>query len=131
MKKWLVTLLAVSLLVLLAACGGSGDNESTGEDSEESANNTAEEAGNDDSTVNITATNWEFDQEEYTAPAGEVTVNLSSEEGYHGIEVENTDIEIESDGSATATLEPGEYTIRCNIPCGTGHNEMVATLIVQ
>ncbi|KAB8139329.1 cytochrome C oxidase subunit II [Gracilibacillus oryzae] len=127
MKKWLVSLTAVSLLVLLAACGGGSSEES------ESGNNENEtkEAGGSGETVDIIASNWEFDQEEYTVPAGEVTVNLSSKDGFHGIEIENTDIAIESEGSATATLEPGEYKIYCNIPCGAGHSDMVATLIVQ
>ncbi|MFC4403443.1 cytochrome C oxidase subunit II [Gracilibacillus xinjiangensis] len=127
MKKWLIALTVVSLLVLLAACGG-GETDSSNEDKE---SNTSNEASGNGETVEIVASNWEFDQEEYTVPAGEVTVNLSSEEGYHGIEIENTDMEIDAEGSATATLESGEYTIRCNIPCGIGHNEMVATLIVQ
>ncbi|WP_254434201.1 hypothetical protein [Halobacillus sp. Marseille-Q1614] len=65
------------------------------------------------------------------APAGEITVNLSNDEGVHGIEIEGTDISIDNEGSATASLEPGEYTIKCNIVCGTGHEEMVSTLIVE
>ncbi|MFC4386941.1 cytochrome C oxidase subunit II [Gracilibacillus marinus] len=119
MKKIVFVFMALTLTMVLAACGG--DDKDSGGDA----------ASGDGETVNIKASNWQFDQEEYTVPAGEVTINLANEDGYHGIDVEGTDISIDSEGNATATLEPGEYTIRCNIPCGTGHEDMVATLIVE
>lgn len=82
-------------------------------------------------TIDVIAENWAFNKNSYVVPAGEVTVNLKNSEGFHGIEVEGTDISIEGDGSYTTTLEPGEYRIVCNIICGTGHHEMIATLIVE
>ncbi|WP_054787433.1 MULTISPECIES: cytochrome c oxidase subunit II [unclassified Gracilibacillus] len=124
MKKW--TLLLVSslfLVLLLAACGG-GEEDNKADTNESASSENGE-------VVDIKASNWEFDKEEYTVPAGEVTVQLTSEDGYHGISIDNTDIAIENEGTATANLEAGEYTIRCSIPCGTGHDEMVATLVVQ
>ncbi len=123
MKKLLLGLVTLSLTFILAACGG-GDNESSSNDNEDTVSEGA-------AIVDIKASNWQFDKEEYTVPAGEVTVNLSNEEGFHEIEVEGTDINVESDGSSSATLEPGEYTIRCSIACGPGHDDMVATLVVQ
>lgn len=123
MKKFLLTLATLSLVLFLAACGG-GEEDTSSDDG-------SEPTSGDSSTVDITATNWEFDQEEYTAPAGEVTVKLTSEEGFHGIQVEGTDIEIEQDGTASGNLEPGEYTIICSVPCGAGHDDMVSTLIVE
>ncbi|SHM38070.1 cytochrome C oxidase subunit II [Gracilibacillus kekensis] len=123
MKKTLLGLATLLLVLILAACGG-GDDEGSSSD-------TGDTASGDGAVVDIKASNWEFDQEEYTVPAGEVTVNLSNEEGFHGIEVEGTDIQIDSEGSASATLEPGEYTIRCSVMCGAGHDDMVATLIVE
>src|SRR5699024_12107393 len=104
---------------------------SRGEEEDTSSDDGSESASGDSSTVDITATNWEFDQEEYTAPAGEVTVKLTSKEGFHGIQVEGTDIEIEQDGTASGNLEPGEYNIICSVPCGAGHDDMVSTLIVE
>ncbi len=123
MKKLLLGLVTLSLAFVLAACGN-GDDEG-------SSNDSGDTASGDGAVVDITASNWEFDKEEYTVPAGEVTLNLANEEGLHGIEVEGTDIKIDSEGSYSATLDPGEYTIRCSIGCGTGHSDMVATLIVQ
>lgn len=81
--------------------------------------------------VDIIAENWTFDKDSYVVPAGEITVNLKNIEGFHGIQIDGTDVSIEGDGSFTTTLEPGEYTIFCSIICGTGHSNMVATLVVE
>lgn len=129
MKRWLLTAVFFSIMVVLAACGGSGDNDTIEQaddpgSSEESATN---------NNVDIVATNWEFDQEKYTVDAGEkVTITLSNEEGMHGISIDGTDVAIDGDGQATFTPdEPGEYTIRCSIPCGQGHADMTSTLVVN
>ncbi|WP_059102784.1 hypothetical protein [Shouchella shacheensis] len=119
MKKLLTALMPL-LVLALVACGGENDVE------EESAPVSAETNGE---TVNIKAMNWGFDQEEYSVPAGDVTITLESIEGNHGITIENTDVAINGDGSFDATLEPGEYQILCNVH-GNGHNEMSATLVV-
>ncbi|ENH97227.1 cytochrome C oxidase subunit II [Gracilibacillus halophilus YIM-C55.5] len=149
MKKILFSLVALTLVVLLTACGGGENNNDTGngDNGNETAtenNDQTDNEGNDseetddgnesasnNGTIDITASNWKFDQEEYTVDAGDVTVQLTNEEGLHGISIEGTDISIEGDGSDSANLEPGEYTIRCSIQCGQGHSDMVATLIVQ
>ncbi|MRG87330.1 cupredoxin domain-containing protein [Salinibacillus xinjiangensis] len=58
----------------------------------------------------------------------------ANEAGLHGIEIEGTNVKnvkLDKEGSATANLEPGEYTIRCIIPCGEGHGEMTAQLVVE
>ncbi|UOQ47020.1 cytochrome C oxidase subunit II [Gracilibacillus caseinilyticus] len=124
MKKLVLICLTLTLALILVACGA-------GEEDNASDNNQDSAATGSGETVDLIATNWKFDQEEYTVPAGEVTVNLTSKEGFHGIVIENSDVSIEGEGSATTTLEPGEYTIRCSVPCGTGHSEMTATLVVQ
>ncbi|MRH42554.1 cytochrome C oxidase subunit II [Aquibacillus halophilus] len=121
MKKVLLTIAFSALVLVLAACGGddSSNNDSGGE-----TTGTA-------STVDLVASNWEFEQDTYTVPAGDVTVNLSNAEGYHGIEIDGADLSIDGEGSATVNLEAGEYTIKCNIPCGEGHETMEAKLIVE
>ncbi|UUI04331.1 cytochrome C oxidase subunit II [Oceanobacillus jeddahense] len=120
MKK-ITGIAALLCMFLLGACSSDSNEDN---EAEESTNENAEE-------LTIKAFNWQFDQGEYTVPAGEITVYLSNEEGHHGIEIEGTDISIEGDGSASDTLEAGEYTIRCSIPCGEGHSDMIATLVVQ
>jgi cytochrome c oxidase subunit II len=118
MKKILLSSFMIVAILALVACGG---QESSG----------SENNGGTESTVDLNAKNWQFDKDTYTVPAGKVTFNLKNEEGYHGIIVEGTDVKIDGDGSATATLEPGEYTVKCNIQCGTGHEQMTATVVVE
>lgn len=129
MKRWLLATVFFSIMLVLAACGGNGENdtvkqpEETGSSEEAVANN----------NVDIIATNWDFDQEKYTVNAGEeVTISLSNEEGMHGISIDGLDVTIDGDGKTTFTPEePGEYTIRCSIPCGQGHADMTSTLVVK
>lgn len=122
MKKWLLASVLLSVLLVLAACGGTGKEDNTG--SSEDANASTE--------INLTGKNFEFDQAEYTVKAGEkVNITYKNEEGMHGISIDDLDVEIKGDGEATFTpTEPGEYTIYCNLPCGAGHADMKATLIV-
>lgn len=110
-------------LLVLAACGG-----------DDSTNGSADTGGGESSasnTVELVTSNWEFDKDSYTVPAGEVSINLVNKEGFHGITIDGTDIAIDGEGSATATLEPGEYKVTCSIPCGEGHAEMTTQLIVE
>jgi len=127
-KKGLLTVLALGLVLFLAACGGS-DNGDSG-DTENTDNGASGTASNE---LNITASNFEFDQDEYTVAAGEeVSVSLANEEGMHGIAVDEFDVNIEGEGEATFTPEePGEYTIYCSVPCGEGHADMQSTLVVE
>lgn len=123
MKKRFFSLIVFALILMLVACGG-GDSADEGSttDSEGNASGAA---------VDIVATNWDLELDNTTVPAGEVTFTLTNEEGMHGIEIKGTDVSIEGDGSATTTLEPGEYEIYCSIMCGEGHDDMVSTLIVE
>ncbi|WP_226038169.1 cupredoxin domain-containing protein [Aquibacillus saliphilus] len=125
MKKSLLTLITVGLIVFLTACGG-------GENSDDTVQNEAAD-GNEGQVITMTASNFEFDQAEYTVSKGEpVTINFTTEEGMHGIGIDEFGVKIQGDGSATFTPEePGEYVIYCNIACGTGHSQMKSTLIVQ
>ncbi|WP_028784577.1 cupredoxin domain-containing protein [Thalassobacillus devorans] len=126
MKKFLGSIVLVSLLVILAACGG---NENGAEDNQQES--TEEEASGE--KLDIIATNFQFNENEYTVKAGEpVTINLSNEEGQHGVAIEDFDVNIQGDGESTFTPEePGEYTIYCSVPCGEGHSDMTSTLVVQ
>ncbi|SDK30711.1 cupredoxin domain-containing protein [Sediminibacillus albus] len=143
MRKSILMVLMLSLLLLLAACGGS-DDESGETKQENEQNQTEQTTGGDessespesseaDNTLDIAATDFEFDQEEYTVQSGEeVTINLTSEEGMHGLAIDEFDVNIEEEGTATFTPEePGEYEIYCSVPCGEGHANMKSTLVVQ
>ncbi len=118
----------LSVLLVLAACGGKDTSDGT----EKVDNTGSSEDATANNEINITGTNFEFDQAEYTVKAGEtVKITYKNEEGMHGIAIDGLDIDIKGDGEATFTpTEPGEYTIYCNIPCGAGHADMKSTLIV-
>ncbi|RPF53223.1 cytochrome C oxidase subunit II [Aquisalibacillus elongatus] len=120
MKKWLLGMLVV-FIMFLAACGGDeGSNEE---------NHTQADPSN---KITLEASNFEFNQDEYQAESGDVTVELKNVEGMHGITIDGVSgFEIDGDGSKTVNLEPGEYTIRCSIMCGPGHADMVTTLVVS
>src|SRR5690625_3398307 len=80
--------------------------------------NSTEETGtnsSEDSTANndieIKATNFEFDQAEYTVKAGEeVKISLVNEEGSHGIAIDDLDVKIDGDGDATLHQKNQENT---------------------
>lgn len=110
--------MAIGLVAALAACGGGGDSADKG-------------AGGGDNALDITASNWKFDQTEYKVPAGDVTINFKSKEGYHGLQINGTDVNIEGEGSKTVNLKAGEYTIQCSVPCGEGHADMQSKLVVE
>lgn len=141
MKKFMMLMLLLALSVVLAACGSSDDkgadsNPPATTDSDDStdandATDAGDATGSAASEVTIEASNWDFDQEVYTVKAGEVTITLSNTEGMHGIQILDTDVAINGNDSVTATLEPGEYDIICSIPCGTGHADMLAKLVVE
>ena len=122
--KGISFLILMGLMLVLAACGG-GDDESSASEDQSSSSDTSEK-------VVLEASNWDFDQEEYQAKAGDVTIELVNAEGMHGITIDELDgFELEGEGSKTVELEAGEYTVRCSIPCGQGHADMVTTIQVS
>lgn len=115
---WLTAVLILAIGIL-AACGGGKDKKE-------------ESAGNAEETLKIEAKNWEFDKKEYTIPADkDVAIELNNIEGVHGVMIEGEDVNIEGDESKVVNLKPGEYTLRCTVPCGTGHAQMVSKLVVK
>ena len=136
MKKGILVTLFLSLIFVLAACGGDDNNSTTDtnvDTSTEETESTSSSEGTTSNEIEIKASNFKLDPSEYTVNAGEeVKLSLTNVEGMHGISIDELEVSIEGDGEAVFTPEePGEYTIYCNIPCGQGHSDMVATLIVQ
>lgn len=146
MKKSLLFILFIGLILVLVACGGddssatsdTGDTAET-ETAEQEDSSATEEEGSSASgepapnnEITVKGTNFDFDQDEYVVQSGEeVTVTYVNEEGNHGISIDEFDVNIQGEGEATfIPEEPGEYEIYCNIFCGEGHDDMVATLVV-
>lgn len=119
--KW--TVLAV-IAITLTACssGNSGSSSGAQETSESNA-----------TPLNIVATNFAFDQEEYKVKAGEpIDFSIENAEGLHGYEIKELGIKIEGEGTKQFTIdEPGTYEIACSIMCGPGHDDMISKLIVE
>jgi cytochrome c oxidase subunit 2 len=117
-KSLWLAVIAILSVGLLAACGGAKDKKESAKKAEE--------------TVTIEAKNFEFDKKEYKVPANKnVALKLKSVEGNHGLMVEGKDVNITGNGSEVVNLKPGEYTIRCSVPCGQGHAEMVSKLVAE
>ncbi len=125
MKKLWTVVLSITLMAALTACGG--NNAAT--------NNTSGEApAGDAKEVKIVASNWEFDQAEYTVAKGEnVNFVLENAAGMHGVEIKGLGVKLDN-GNPSKSIKvdkAGEYEIICNIPCGQGHIQMKSKLIVQ
>lgn len=135
MKKRLWLGLTIGIVFFLAACGSNEvKNPNTGNtNSAEETENSSSPDQSVNNEINITAANFNFDQSEYTVTSGEkVKITLTNQEGYHGVAINEFDVNIQGDGGATFTPEePGEYTIYCSVPCGEGHADMKSTLIVK
>ncbi|AIQ67860.1 cytochrome c oxidase subunit II [Paenibacillus graminis] len=123
-------LLSVGFLLILAACGGTGNNTGTAnnEDGAAAAGITAEEE------LIISATNYSFDQNEYHLKKG-VPVNIvfKNESGNHGILVPELDLRLDGKESSRVIVpeEAGTFEMTCAIMCGSGHSGMSAKVIVE
>lgn len=119
--------LVTALVLALSACGGSGSSEP------------ADTVPAGALVVNAVA-GLQFDADEYgPVPAGDITIGYVNEDSMrHTLIVAKGDekvgtfkLEVNNKGdvdSGTVTLEPGEYTLLCDVP---GHGNMKATLTVE
>jgi plastocyanin len=124
MSRKLLVLLAVVLALGLAACGGDDDD-----DEETTAETTTEQTtaggggGGGGETIAISETEFALDPADVSAPAGEVTFEITNDGSIpHNLEVEGDGVEEVSDtinGGESTTLAvdlgAGEYEIYCNI----------------
>jgi cytochrome c oxidase subunit 2 len=124
---------AVAASVLaLGACGGDDDDDGGGS---ASATTTGGASGGA-AVVEVEAQDIAFDEDAYSAPAGEVTFHyLDGGSLPHTLLIEGVDdFKLGVNGAAddsegTVELEAGDYTIYCDIP---GHRAtMEATLTVE
>lgn len=123
MKRLALILFSFLMLsTMLTACGSSG----------KTAQSSSSSQGKPAMSLNVTAVNFHFNKKTYTIPANKnVKVNFKSLQGFHGFSIVGTSINIRGKGSEIINLKPGTYTIKCSVPCGSGHSKMKSTLIVQ
>ena len=88
-------------------------------------------------TVEMTAKRFAFLPEQVEVAEGdEVTVNVRSADGTHGIEIEKLKVKKAIPrGGEVVTLSftapaPGRYLIKCSEYCGRGHDDMKSVLVV-
>ncbi|MDQ0061143.1 cupredoxin domain-containing protein [Paenibacillus harenae] len=130
MKKWLLFASALCLVAVLAACGAKSDNQESNNAGNGEA--VAADSGATGEAVVITASNWEFDQKEYKIKAGEATnITLKSTDGVHGVKIDKVDNIANGQTKTVTVAEPGTYEMICSVPCGNGHRQMKATLVVE
>jgi cytochrome c oxidase subunit 2 len=89
-------------------------------------------------TIDVTAKRFAFEPDRVEVTEGdEVTLNVTSADGTHGIEIKTLKIKKEIPrGGAVVTLSftapaPGTYDMTCSEYCGRGHNDMKAALVVS
>jgi len=88
-------------------------------------------------TVEMIAKRFAFLPEQIEAAEGdEVTLNVTSADGTHGIEIRKLKIKkVVPRGGDVVTLSftapaPGRYVIACSEYCGRGHDDMRSVLVV-
>jgi plastocyanin len=116
-------LLAFSMVVVVAACGGDDDAGSDATDAA-ATDATSAAAGSD---AGLTIQGSAFSPQELTAPAG--TIEITNQDGMtHTVTADDGAFDVSVDGGATASITvdtPGSYPFHCNI-----HSFMTGTLII-
>lgn len=125
-SKWALPVIGAAIVIGLTACGGGSDNTN---DNNTAGGGTMSEPSNN---ITIKATDWKFDMAEYKVKKGEtVKFTLKNEKGNHGVGVVNSDLKLENNKTVEYKFDnAGTYEMICNIPCGQGHAQMKAKIVV-
>ncbi|WP_144512062.1 hypothetical protein [Bacillus sp. FJAT-22090] len=89
-------------------------------------------------TLDLVAKNFVFEGKDgaktfYVKAGEEVTLNVATDEGAHGLAIDGIDEATVADANGTVKFTPtktGEYNIFCTVFCGAGHGDMVSKLVV-
>ncbi len=133
-RLFLLLFASLALAVGATACGGDDDD---GEPAAEETATHEEDDGGEGTHLQLAADPsgaFAFDQTSLSAPAGDITIELTNDSSVpHNVEIEGDGVSETITGDTTelmATLEAGEYVYFCNLP---GHREggMEGTLTVE
>jgi plastocyanin len=124
-RSMLVVLAALALFI--GACGGDdgGGGTATGEAAENGGD------GGGGGGLQITASGTAFDTDSLSAPAGELEVTLTNEDGTtHTFTIDDLDVNLEVEGgnsdSTSFEAEAGTYEYHCRF-----HSSMTGELTVE
>jgi cytochrome c oxidase subunit II len=126
MYKWILSILIIVAIVL-----GGGVLYQTISNRVAAAQQAKADVG---TTLKISAKNFAFDQATYTVKKGDkLTVKFLMTEGVHEMQIDGYNVHLtKANNSQQVTFDkPGEYVIKCVLPCGVGHDQMHSKLIVQ
>jgi cytochrome c oxidase subunit 2 len=130
MKKLLSLLFVLTLVFALSACGSKKD-DSSGIIEPAAAVGTVE--ASTELILHASDKTFKFDKDVYTIKKGEpIKLTLVNESGTHELTISKLGVNLKK-GKMSKVITPekaGTYTISCSYPCGGGHMNMNAKLIV-
>ncbi|WP_054955945.1 cupredoxin domain-containing protein [Paenibacillus dakarensis] len=128
MKKALALIVSCMLLFVLAACGEDKDAAPA------SGTGVTDTGVAPEAELEIIATDYQFDQEEYTLKKGvPVKITFNNKQGNHGVMIPALSLQLDSKNSSAVVTpdKTGTFEISCSIMCGTGHTKMISKLIIE
>ncbi len=87
--------------------------------------------------VTVTATNFAFTPNMIRVKKGEkVQLNFASAEGSHGVAIKDLGINVSFAAGQTKSIDlptdqTGTFAFKCSVPCGSGHKDMIGTIVVE
>ena len=128
--KWAVGSMSVGLAVVLAGCGSSVANAVGNSNASGVSKQSVQ-------VVHVVASNWKWTLDKRTFSVDKpIQFDITSKQGTHGFSITGTSVSqpvsVGKNEQVTWTPpKPGTYVIRCDLYCGSGHDNMLTTFTVQ
>lgn len=87
--------------------------------------------------IAVSVGDWYFKPEVINMKKGEkVQIQVTSDSGVHGFGVPELGLNVRVEAGKTITVDiptdkTGSFSIICTVPCGPGHREMKATIVIS
>lgn len=87
--------------------------------------------------IDVVVTDWSFTPAVITVKKGEkVQLRLKGDEGIHSLLVTDLGINVRVEADAEVIVDiptdvAGTFNGRCGVPCGSGHRDMLLTILVE